>query len=71
MRAAHIHVIVEAPGYERVISELFVVGDPYIDSDAVFGVKDSLIVDFVRHESAEDAEIDSILRPMPASSPAG
>jgi catechol 1,2-dioxygenase len=56
MRAAHVHVIIEAPGYEKVISELFVTGDPYIDSDAVFGVKDSLIVDFVLHESAEDAE---------------
>ncbi|HZC34749.1 MAG TPA: dioxygenase [Chthoniobacterales bacterium] len=56
MRAAHIHVIVEAPGYEKVISELFVAGDPYINSDAVFGVKDSLIVEFVLHESQEDAE---------------
>jgi protocatechuate 3,4-dioxygenase beta subunit len=63
MRAAHIHVIVEAPGYEKVISELFVSGDPYINSDAVFGVKDSLIVDFVLHESAEDAE--NYARPVP------
>ena len=55
MRAAHIHVILEAPGFEKVISELFVAGDPYIGSDAVFGVKDSLIVDFVRHESEEDS----------------
>jgi len=55
MRAAHIHLIVEAPGFEKVISELFVRGDPYIDSDAVFGVKDSLTVDFVRHESPDDA----------------
>ena len=30
MRAAHIHVIVEAEGYEKVISELFTVGDPYL-----------------------------------------
>jgi protocatechuate 3,4-dioxygenase beta subunit len=63
MRAAHVHVIVEAPGYEKVISELFVSGDPYIDSDAVFGVKDSLIVNFVLHESAEDAE--KYGRPVP------
>ena len=63
MRAAHVHVIVEAPGYEKVISELFVCGDPYIDSDAVFGVKDSLIVDFVVHESVEDAE--KYGRPVP------
>jgi catechol 1,2-dioxygenase len=55
MRAAHVHIIVEAPGYEKVISELFVAGDPYINSDAVFGVKDSLVVEFVRHESSEDA----------------
>jgi protocatechuate 3,4-dioxygenase beta subunit len=55
MRAAHIHVIVEAPGYDKVISELFVKGDPYIDSDAVFGVKDSLIAEFVLHESTADA----------------
>jgi protocatechuate 3,4-dioxygenase beta subunit len=55
MRAAHIHVIVEAPGYEKVISELFVKGDPYIDSDAVFGVKDSLIAEFVLHESTAAA----------------
>jgi hydroxyquinol 1,2-dioxygenase len=39
-----------------VISELFSAGDPYLDSDAVFGVKDSLVVDFVLHESAQDAE---------------
>jgi protocatechuate 3,4-dioxygenase beta subunit len=63
MRAAHVHMIVEAPGYEKVISELFVSGDPYIDSDAVFGVKDSLIVGFVLHESAEDAE--KYGRPVP------
>ncbi len=55
MRAAHIHLIAEAPGYEKVISELFVAGDPYINSDAVFGVKDSLVVEFVLHQSSEDA----------------
>jgi protocatechuate 3,4-dioxygenase beta subunit len=63
MRAAHIHVIVEAPGFEKVISEIFVAGDPYIQSDAVFGVKDSLIVEFVLHESEADAE--KFGRPVP------
>lgn len=63
MRAAHIHVIVEAPGCEKVISELFVAGDPYIDSDAVFGVKESLTVEFVLHESAADAK--QYGRPVP------
>jgi hydroxyquinol 1,2-dioxygenase len=46
MRPAHLHFIVSAPGYERVTTHLFVEGDPYLDSDVVFGVKNSLIVAF-------------------------
>ncbi len=46
----HIHMIVSAPGYQAVGTHLFVKGAPYLDSDAVFAVKDSLIVDFARHE---------------------
>ncbi len=45
-RPAHIHFIVSAPGYESVTTHLFVAGDPYLESDAVFGVKNSLVVDF-------------------------
>ncbi|MGE0684248.1 MAG: intradiol ring-cleavage dioxygenase [Candidatus Binatia bacterium] len=48
-RPAHIHTIVSAPGYEPVTTHVFAAGDRYLDSDAVFGVKNSLIVDFVRH----------------------
>ncbi|HEX4986145.1 MAG TPA: intradiol ring-cleavage dioxygenase [Burkholderiales bacterium] len=48
-RPAHVHAIVTAPGFERVATHLFVAGDEYLDSDAVFGVKPSLIVDFVAH----------------------
>jgi protocatechuate 3,4-dioxygenase beta subunit len=50
MRPAHIHFIVSAKGYEPVTTHIFVEGDPYLDSDAVFGVKDSLVVPFVRHD---------------------
>jgi hydroxyquinol 1,2-dioxygenase len=49
-RPGHIHMIVSAPGYQPVATHLFVKGAPYLDSDAVFAVKDSLIVDFERHE---------------------
>jgi hydroxyquinol 1,2-dioxygenase len=49
-RPAHIHTMVSAPGCETLTTHVFVAGDRYLDSDAVFGVKDSLIVDFVRHE---------------------
>jgi hydroxyquinol 1,2-dioxygenase len=54
-RPAHIHFIVSADGYRSVTTELFAEGDPYLDSDAVFGVREALIVPVVRHESADEA----------------
>jgi hydroxyquinol 1,2-dioxygenase len=48
-RPAHIHLIVSAPSCEKVATHIFVNGDPYLGSDAVFGVKDSLVVDFRDH----------------------
>jgi protocatechuate 3,4-dioxygenase beta subunit len=45
-RPAHIHFIVTAAGYRPVVTHLFVAGSRYIDSDAVFGVKQSLIREF-------------------------
>lgn len=54
-RPAHIHVMVSVPGYEPLTTMLFVEGDKYLDSDAVFAVKSSLVVDFVRHDSSEAA----------------
>jgi hydroxyquinol 1,2-dioxygenase len=49
MRPAHIHFMVTAPGYARLTTHVFVAGDEHLDSDAVFGVKPSLIADFVEH----------------------
>lgn len=51
MRPAHVHFRVSAPGYETVVTHVFEEGDEYLDSDAVFGVKESLIAEFVRHDS--------------------
>ena len=48
-RPAHLHFMIEAPGCETLITHVFRDGDPYLDSDVVFGVKDSLIREFVRH----------------------
>ncbi len=42
-RPAHVHFMIGAPGYETLITHLFIADSPYIDSDVVFGVKDSLI----------------------------
>jgi hydroxyquinol 1,2-dioxygenase len=52
-RPAHIHFVVSADGYEPVTTHIFDRADPYLASDAVFAVKDSLICDFARHETAE------------------
>lgn len=50
MRPAHVHFMIEAPGYETLITHVFRAGDPYLASDAVFAVKSSLITEFARHE---------------------
>jgi protocatechuate 3,4-dioxygenase beta subunit len=75
-RPAHIHLLISAEGFAPLTTHLFVSGDQYLDSDAVFGTKDSLVVDFVRHDSAEEAaryhvtapfytvEYDFALRPL-------
>jgi hydroxyquinol 1,2-dioxygenase len=52
MRPGHIHMIVSAPGHHAVTTHLFAAGSQYLDSDAVFGVKDSLVTAFQRHESS-------------------
>ncbi|MEV0600591.1 dioxygenase [Streptomyces sp. NPDC050315] len=44
MRPAHIHLRVAAPGHRPVTTHVFVAGDPYLDSDAAFAVKDALVV---------------------------
>ncbi|MCT7374601.1 intradiol ring-cleavage dioxygenase [Chelativorans salis] len=48
-RPAHVHFMIDAPEHERLVTHVFVAGDPYLDSDAVFGVKDSLIREFPEH----------------------
>jgi catechol 1,2-dioxygenase len=45
-RPAHIHFIVTAPGYRDLTTHIFVAGSEYIESDTVFAVKQSLVVDF-------------------------
>jgi len=49
-RPAHVHFMISAPGFERLVTHVFVDGDKYLDSDVVFGVKDSLIRKFLRCE---------------------
>ncbi len=62
MRPAHMHMIVSGQGFDPVTTHLFVEGDPYLDSDAVFGVKDSLVVAF---RDADASKADA--RGLPAA----
>ena len=45
-RPGHMHTMLTAPGHERLTTHIFVSDSQYLDSDAVFGVRNSLIVDF-------------------------
>jgi protocatechuate 3,4-dioxygenase beta subunit len=63
-RAAHIHLIVSAEGYLPVTTHLFVRGDPLLNADAVFGVKESLIADFVRNDSPAEAARHNVRAPF-------
>jgi hydroxyquinol 1,2-dioxygenase len=47
-RPAHIHFKIEAPGHQRLVTHLFIDGDRWLDSDAVFGVRSSLVVQLER-----------------------
>ncbi|GAA5857017.1 hypothetical protein JCM8547_007918 [Rhodosporidiobolus lusitaniae] len=55
-RPAHLHMMFIAEGYETLITALYFKGDPYLKSDAVFGVKSSLIVDPQLVEDEEKAK---------------
>jgi protocatechuate 3,4-dioxygenase beta subunit len=53
MRPAHLHFIVSADGHSTVTTELYTRGDEYLETDTVFGVKDSLVVDYVPLPAAD------------------
>ncbi len=54
-RPAHLHFILKADGFETLTTHIFDPDDPYINSDAVFGVKESLLAEFRRVDDAERA----------------
>jgi hydroxyquinol 1,2-dioxygenase len=55
-RAAHLHFIVTAPGYEPVITHIFTPDCEYLSEDAVFGVKQDLIADFEKVDDESKAQ---------------
>ncbi|WPU21710.1 dioxygenase [Cedecea neteri] len=49
-RPAHLHFMINAEGYQRLITHIFNKDDDHLNSDSVFGVRTSLIADWVKHE---------------------
>jgi hydroxyquinol 1,2-dioxygenase len=65
-RPAHMHYLVAAPGYQKVVTHTFVGDDPYLASDTVFGVKETLIAPFERASDGETmwrSPFDFVLTP--------
>jgi len=54
-RPAHVHFLVSAHGYSPVTTHVFDSADKYLDEDAVFGVKNSLIAEFKEHKTRDEA----------------
>src|SRR5580700_8490720 len=52
-RPEHIHFMITAPGQRKLVTHIFAAGDPYLDSDVVFGVKKSLVEDYQAHHDGK------------------
>jgi catechol 1,2-dioxygenase len=63
-RAAHLHFIVEAPGFDRVVTHIFTPDCRYLTEDTVFGVKHSLIADFNKVDDPDQAEAAGLPNPF-------
>jgi hydroxyquinol 1,2-dioxygenase len=78
-RAAHIHFKVSAPEYTSLTTQIFIAGDPHLDSDTTFAVR-SAIVELQKHEAPDElkasnhskpyytSEFDFVLKPVTLSS---
>ena len=78
-RPAHLHFMIPAAGYETLITHVFRNGDSYLESDAVFGVRESLIADWRRHPPGPGPDgsvlsvpfytldFDFVLNPLPGA----
>ncbi|NNH29920.1 intradiol ring-cleavage dioxygenase [Rhizobium sp. SEMIA 4085] len=66
-RPAHMHFLVTAPGFQKLVTHTFVGDDSYLESDAVFGVKQTLIAPFERLDGADTlwrSPFDFVLTPV-------
>jgi hydroxyquinol 1,2-dioxygenase len=67
MRAAHIHIRLQAEGFQTLVTQIFPASDPYLESDTVFGVDPALLVDFEPVPASDDgyaamAQFDFVMK---------
>lgn len=48
-RPSHLHFIITAPGFRTLVTEVFPSDDPYLEEDAVFGVREQLVMEYQEH----------------------
>ncbi len=66
-RPAHLHFRIQAPGYQTLVTHVFRNGDPYLDSDAVFGVRQSLVAEWLEQpDGSFTLDFDFVLNPVRA-----
>lgn len=53
-RPGHVHFMISAPGYQTLVTHIFDSTSKYLDSDTVFAVKDSLVVNFQEHQTQDE-----------------
>lgn len=66
-RPAHMHFLLTAEGFQKLVTHTFVDGDPYLGSDTVFGVKETLVASFERLENGATSwrsPFDFVLAPI-------
>lgn len=64
-RPAHLHFRIKAKGYETLVTHVFRDGDQYLDSDVVFGVRESLIADWTQKaDGSYQLKFDFVLNPL-------
>ncbi|WP_375000843.1 dioxygenase [Aeromicrobium sp. CTD01-1L150] len=66
-RPAHMHFLITASGFHDLVTHTFVAGDPFLNSDAVFGVKDSLVCTYSQVEDDRvtwQSTYDFVLAPV-------
>jgi hydroxyquinol 1,2-dioxygenase len=63
-RPGHMHMMLEAPGHQKLVTHIFVKDSPYLDSDAVFGVRNSLVVDFPKHPPGKAPDGRAMSKPF-------